>query len=371
MLKILTLVGTRPEIIKLSSIIKRLDKHFDHILIHTGQNYDHELSDIFFKDLQLREPNEYLKIATGNVSYDIANIISKTDDVLEKYKPDAFLILGDTNSCLSAIIAKRRKIPIFHIEAGNRCFDQNVPEEINRKIVDHISDFNLTYSQIAKNYLISEGCNPQQTICIGSPMKEVLLDTKKNIDASDILQKLGLIKNNYFVFSCHREENIEKVEKLKKMEVILKLLDEKFNLPIIFSLHPRTKKKLQKHFNLNEINNLRLVKPLSFSDYIQLQRNSNCVMSDSGTLTEEASLLGFNAINLRDVHERPEGDENGTTIVCGFNQQKILSALNLFSCFKTQKPKSVLDYEVEDVSYKVLKLILSYTSYVNERIWKK
>ena len=370
-LKVLTVVGTRPEIIRLSSIIKKFESIFDHKLVHTGQNYDFELNEIFFKDLQLTQPDYYLDAADKSGTKTIGNVIRLIDEVLEKENPDAVMILGDTNSCLSVIAAKNRKIPTFHFEAGNRCFDMRVPEEINRKIVDHTADVNLTYSSIAREYLLREGLPPDLVIKVGSPMKEVLNDNSKKIDQSKILTQLKLKTNNYFVVSAHRQENIESEINFNKILSIISEVESHFELPIIVSTHPRTRKKLESSSN-NFSKNVNFLKPLSFSDYIKLQKESKLVLSDSGTINEEASILQFNAINLRESYERPESAEEGTTILTGLSLDRVFQGINLFENINKSKVKSIVkDYDVDNVSEKVANIILSYTDYINRVVWKK
>lgn len=370
-LKVLTVVGTRPEIIRLSSIIKKFENIFDHKLVHTGQNYDFELNEIFFKDLQLNQPDYYLDAADKSGTKTIGNVIRLIDDVLEKENPDAVMILGDTNSCLSVIAAKNRKIPTFHFEAGNRCFDMRVPEEINRKIVDHTADVNLTYSSIAREYLLREGLPPDLVIKVGSPMKEVLNDNSKKIEQSKILTQLKLKTSNYFVVSAHRQENIESEINFNKILSIISEVESHFELPIIVSTHPRTRKKLESSSN-NFSKNVNFLKPLSFSDYIRLQKESKLVLSDSGTINEEASILQFNAINLRESYERPESAEEGTTILTGLSLDRVFQGINLFENINKSKVKSIVkDYDVDNVSEKVANIILSYTDYINRVVWKK
>lgn len=370
-LKVLTVVGTRPEIIRLSSIIKKFENIFDHKLVHTGQNYDFELNEIFFKDLQLNQPDYYLDAADKSGTKTIGNVIRLIDDVLEKENPDAVMILGDTNSCLSVIAAKNRKIPTFHFEAGNRCFDMRVPEEINRKIVDHTADVNLTYSSIAREYLLREGLPPDLVIKVGSPMKEVLNDNSKKIEQSKILTQLKLKTSNYFVVSAHRQENIESEINFNKILSIISEVESHFELPIIVSTHPRTRKKLESSPNKFS-KNVNFLKPLSFSDYIRLQKESKLVLSDSGTINEEASILQFNAINLRESYERPESAEEGTTILTGLSLDRVFQGINLFENINKSKVKSIVkDYDVDNVSEKVANIILSYTDYINRVVWKK
>ena len=372
-LKVMTVVGTRPEIIKLSRIIPKLDETFNHVLVNSDQNFDYELNEIFFKDLNIRKPDENLKIKEKNASKTIGKVIEKTDTLIKKYKPDAFLILGDTNSCLSCISAKRNKVPIFHLEAGNRCFDQRVPEEINRKIIDHVSDVNLTYSSIAREYLLNEGLPKDQIIKVGSPMKEVLKFYENKINKSKILNKLKLSKHNYILFSLHREENVDDKKNLKNFIKILNFLEEKENKKIIISTHPRTRKNLEK-LNFKYSSKINFLKPFSFSEYIKLQLNSKYVLSDSGTITEESSILNFPAINLRENHERPEGNEEGSVIFTSLSLNNIDQAINILKSQKRGKIRNinpVKDYEVDNVSEKIIRIILSYTNYINNKTWKK
>ena len=370
-LKVVTIVGTRPEIIRLSSIIKKFDDIFDHKLVHTGQNYDFELNEIFFSDLNLKKPDYFLDAASDSATKTIGNVISLTDDVLIKESPDAVMILGDTNSCLSVIAAKNRKIPTFHFEAGNRCFDMRVPEEINRKIVDHTADVNLTYSTIAREYLLREGLAPDLVIKIGSPMKEVIEDNFNKIKNSKILKEHNLTKNSYFVVSSHRQENIENKKNFSKILSIIEGIEDQFGLPVIISTHPRTRKKLdssKKKFSKN----IKFLKPLSFSDYIKLQMESKLVLSDSGTINEEASILNFNAINLRESYERPESAEEGSTILTGLSMERVFQAIEVFENMDTKKTRTIVkDYDTSNVSEKVANTVLSYTDYINRVVWKK
>ena len=369
--RIVTIVGTRPEIIRLSSIIKKFEIYFEHYLIHTGQNYDFELNEIFFKDLNLKKPYLYLNCDGDDAVTTIGKILIETNKSLKSLKPDAVIILGDTNSCLSALSAKKLKIPIFHLEAGNRCFDQRVPEEINRKIVDHISDINLTYSSLSREYLISEGFDQDRVIKVGSPMKEVISDNLKNIKKSKILSKLKITKNKFFLVSFHREENIE----TSNLDDFLTSLNEiiiKYNLPIIFSTHPRTKSKLvQSKIKINK--KISIIKPLSFSDYIKLQLNALCVLSDSGTISEESSILDLTAINLRNSHERPEAMEEGTVPMTGCDKKNILRTIDILIEQKNNdyKNKIVNDYNDENVSDKIVRIIVSYIDFINKNLWKK
>ena len=372
-LKLITVIGTRPEIIKLSRIIPELDKFFNHTIIHTGQNYDYELNQIFFKQLDIRKPDEFLNAAGKNSSETIGNVIIKTDQIIDHYKPDAMLVLGDTNSSMSVISAKRNKVPIFHMEAGNRCFDPLVPEEILRKIVDHTSDINLPYSEIARNYLISEGLPPDRIIKTGSPMKEVLNFYSKEISSSKIIENLNLEKQNYFLFSLHREENIDNENQIKNFISILESLYKLYNLPIIVSTHPRTKQRLQ-GMTINLCNSIKFLKPFGFLDYIKLQTNAYCVLSDSGTITEEASILNFPALNLRYMHERPEGNEECPVMMVGLNNNRIISALKIVKDQRDNDKfvqKIIKDYDVENVSMKIVRIIEGYTDYVNRVVWKK
>ena len=373
-MKVLTLVGTRPEIIKLSRVISELDHKVNHVLVHTGQNYDYELNEIFFDELGIRKPDYFLNSVGETLAHTIANVIAKTDDILEKEAPDAILILGDTNSCLGIMGAKRRKIPIFHMEAGNRCFDLRVPEEINRKVVDHLSDVNLVYTEHARRYLISEGLRPELIIKTGSPMLEVLRRYEKQIDASNVLVRLGLESKKYFIVSTHREENVDNNENFVKLLNAIQAIEEKYNLPVIVSTHPRTRKRLeqQKDFTFND--NIQFLAPLGFPDYIKLQQNAATVISDSGTITEESSLLHFPAITIRQQHERPEGMDEGTLIMCGLEKETILNAIDVVMSHHAENPasfKTVVDYDTENVSKKVLRIILSYTDYVNRKVWNK
>jgi len=373
-LKVMTVVGTRPEIIRLSCVLKKLDasEAIDHVLVHTGQNYDYELNEVFFEDLGLRKPDHFLNAATGNPSSTIGNIITAVDAVLDEVKPDAFLVLGDTNSCLCALPAKRRKVPVFHMEAGNRCFDQRVPEEINRKIVDHISDINLTYSDIAREYLLREGCPPDRVIKTGSPMYEVLHSHLPAIQKSDVLKRLGLKAGGYFIISAHREENVS-TDMFHHLVKALQMLAETYELPVIVSAHPRTRNRIEKE-GIQFSKHIQLLKPLGFIDYISLQMNAKAVLSDSGTISEESSTLNFPAVNLREAHERPEAFEEASVMFTGMNVERIQQALKVL---ETQPRgterllRPVADYSMPNVSDKVLRIIISYTDYINRVIWQR
>jgi len=373
-MKIMTIVGTRPEIIKLSRVINELDKHLEHILVHTGQNYDYELNQIFFDQLGIRRPNYFLEAIGSSLANTIGNIISKADQVMERERPDAILLLGDTNSCLSAISAKRRKIPIFHMEAGNRCFDLRVPEEINRKIVDHLSDINLPYTEHARRYLLDEGIKPETIIKTGSPMKEVLNFYSDLIDNSNILDILSLRTNGYFVVSFHREENVDDINNFSKIVESLEVIAKNYDKPIIVSTHPRTKKQLEK-INIPCLDGrIQFINPLGFPDYIKLQKNALCVISDSGTITEESSILGFPAITIRQAHERPEGMDEGVLIMSGFQADSIIDSIDVVRSQHLERTsiiQMVADYNVDNVSSKVLRIILSYTEYINRIVWRK
>ena len=373
-LKILTVVGTRPEIIRLSEVLKKLNDSpsIAHTLVHTGQNYDYELNQVFFEDLGLRKPDYFLNAAGANAATTIGQIIINIDPILEKIAPDAILVLGDTNSCLSVIPAKKRKIPIFHMEAGNRCFDQRVPEETNRKIVDHISDINLTYSDIAREYLLREGIPSDKIIKTGSPMFEVLSKNRQNIDASKILSALGIEAGNYFVVSAHREENISS-QNFNKLVQVLNKLAEKYQLPVIVSTHPRTRKMiLEKRVKFDKL--IRLSKPFGFHDYNHLQQHAKAVLSDSGTISEESSILKFSALNIREAHERPEAMEEASVMMVGMNMDRILQALSLLDSerqIEGDHYREVADYSMPNVSDKIVRIIISYCDYVSRVVWGK
>jgi UDP-N-acetylglucosamine 2-epimerase (non-hydrolysing) len=373
-MKIMTIIGTRPEIIKLALTMQELDKYTEHIIVHTGQNYDYELNEIFFKDLGLRKPDYFLEAVGENLAQTIGNIIAKSDAVMEKEKPDAILLYGDTNSCLSVIPAKRRKIPVFHMEAGNRCFDQRVPEELNRKVVDHLSDINMVLTEHARRYLIAEGIRPETILKTGSSMKEVLIKYENKIDESKILEELFLKKDGYFVVSAHREENVDSEVNFKNLCESLNLLAKEYKKPIIFSVHPRTKKRMDS-LNIEFDKLIQFHKPFGLFDYLKLQKNAYCVLSDSGTITEESSILGFPAITMRNSHERPEGMDEGIVIMSGLKPENIMKAIEVtVSQFKENGGHSlnvIKDYDVNNVSKKVIKIILSYTDYVNREVWRK
>lgn len=371
-LKVLTVVGTRPEIIRLSQVIKKLEESeaIDHYLVHTGQNYDYELNEVFFEDLELKKPDYFLNAATENAVETIGNILMKIDPVLEEVKPDAFLVLGDTNSCLSAYAAKRRHIPVFHMEAGNRCFDQRVPEELNRRIVDQIADINLVYSDLAREHLIREGFPSDRVIKTGSPMYEVIQSKTKEIEKSQILSKLKLKENGYFVISAHREENINSEKNFNGLVESINAIAEKYQLPIIFSTHPRTRKKIEsKGIKLHPL--IRTEKPFGFVDYIKLQLNAKAVLSDSGTISEETSILKLKALNIREAHERPEAMEEATVMMVGLNKERIFQGLEILEKQNKEAIKPVPDYLVPNVSEKVLRIIISYTDYINRVVWGK
>lgn len=369
-LKVMTVVGTRPEIIRLSAVINKLDESeaIEHVLVHTGQNYDYELNEVFFNDFNLKKPDYFLNAATGTAVETIGNILVKIDPILEEVKPDAFLVLGDTNSCLCAIAAKRRHIPIFHMEAGNRCFDQRVPEETNRKIVDHTADINLTYSDIAREYLLREGLPADRIIKTGSPMFEVLNSRKDDIEKSDVLERLGLETDKYFVVSAHREENISSEQNFMDLVESLNTIAEKYQLPLIVSTHPRTRKMIEsKGIEFNPL--VKTMKPLGFNDYVKLQKYAKAVLSDSGTISEESSILGFRALNIRQAHERPEAMEEASVIMVGLKKERILQGLEILETQEKDSLRLVADYSMPNVSDKVLRIILSYTDYVNRVVW--
>lgn len=374
-LKVVSVVGTRPEIIRLSRVLAKLDEHCDHILVHTGQNYDYELNQIFFDDLGVRKPDHFLNSASNSSSaaQTIGNLIIAVDQVLAEVQPEAMLVLGDTNSCLSVIPAKRRKIPIFHMEAGNRCFDMRVPEEINRRIVDHTADINLTYSTIARDYLLREGLPPDMVIKTGSPMFEVLTHYRPRIEASDVLSRLELVASKYFVISAHREENIESPQTFAKLVDVLNAIAEDHDLPVIVSTHPRTQKRIDAT-NSKFHSQVRLLKPLGFHDYVKLQLSAKAVLSDSGTINEESSILNFPALNLREAHERPEGMEEAVAMMVGLEVDRVRQGLSILEkqpCGADRILRLVGDYSMPNVSDKVVRIIHSYTDYVNRAVWKK
>ncbi|SFP63835.1 UDP-N-acetylglucosamine 2-epimerase (non-hydrolysing) [Variovorax sp. PDC80] len=374
-LKVMTVVGTRPEIIRLSRVLARLDEHCDHVLVHTGQNYDYELNQVFFDDLDVRKPDHFLNSAANATSaaHTIGNLIISVDQVLSEVQPEAMLVLGDTNSCLSVIPAKRRKIPIFHMEAGNRCFDQRVPEETNRRIVDHTADVNLTYSTIARDYLLREGLSPDLVIKTGSPMFEVLTHYRPRIDESNVLERLGLQAGQYFVVSAHREENIESPQSFAKLVAVLNAVAEDHDLPVIVSTHPRTQKRIDAT-GVQFHSQVRLLKPLGFHDYVKLQLSARVTLSDSGTINEESSILNFPALNLREAHERPEGMEEAAVMMVGLEVDRVRQGLAILESQprgEVRGLRQVADYSMPNVSDKVLRIVHSYTDYVNRVVWKK
>lgn len=374
MLKVMTIVGTRPELIKMSRVITEFDQHTHHVLVHTGQNYDYELNQVFFDDLEIRKPDYFLEAVGENAAQTIARVIEKSDEVMQKENPDAIMLYGDTNSCLAVISAKRRKIPVFHMEAGNRCFDQRVPEELNRKVLDHLSDINLVLTEHARRYLIAEGVRPETIIKTGSHMREVLDYYMPKIQASDVLQRVGLTSGNFFIVSAHREENVDTPQNLLDMVETLNALAEVYNCPIIVSTHPRTRKRLDA-LELGKLNtHIQFLKPFGFCDYIKLQMEALCVVSDSGTITEEASLLNLPAITIRNAHERPEGMDEGTIIMSGLKKGRVLDAVRVIVA-QHDKTKRVMlpvqDYEAGPVSKQILRVVMSYVDYVNRTVWSK
>jgi UDP-N-acetylglucosamine 2-epimerase (non-hydrolysing) len=373
-LKVMTIVGTRPELIKLSRVIAEIDARLPHVLVHTGQNFDYELNKIFFEQLEIRKPDHFLEVAAATPAQAIANIIAKSDEVLAKESPDALLLLGDTNSCLSAIAAKRRKIPIFHMEAGNRCFDQRTPEEINRKIVDHVSDINLPYSEHARRYLLAEGLKAETVIKTGSPMREVLQHYMPKIERSGVLKELAVTPDGYFLVSAHREENVDMKENLLALLDSIKAIGETHRLPVIVSTHPRTRKRLEELGRVDAGPYVRFLKPLGFLDYVKLQMHARCVVSDSGTITEESSIAGFPAITIRNTHERPEGMDEGTLVMSGLRSERVLKSIEVVLAQHgegTRTFRTVPDYEPDNVSKKVVRIILSYVDYVNRYTWHR
>lgn len=372
-MKVMSVVGTRPEIIRLSRVLAKLDEHCEHILVHTGQNYDFELNEVFFNDLGVRKPDYFLNAAGKNAAETMGQVIIKVDEVLEKVQPEAMLVLGDTNSCISALPAKRRKVPIFHMEAGNRCFDQRVPEEINRRIVDHTSDINLTYSTIARDYLLAEGLPADRVIKTGSPMFEVLNHYMDQIDASDILQRLKLNKGEYFVVSLHREENVDSPKQLAKLAETLNTVAENYDLPLIVSTHPRTRNRIEAQ-GVEFHKNIQLLKPMGFHDYNHLQKNAKAVLSDSGTINEESSIMNFPALNLREAHERPEGMEETAVMMVGLEVERIMQGLQILESQPSGEIRllrRVADYSMPNVSDKVVRIVHSYTDYVRRIVWKE
>lgn len=370
----MTIVGTRPEIIKLSRVMVELDKYTSHVIVHTGQNYDYELNEIFFQELHIRKPDYFLNAAGKNAAETIAKVIQSSDELMERVKPDAVLLYGDTNSCISVISAKRRKIPIFHMEAGNRCFDQRVPEEINRKIVDHLSDINMPLSEHARRYLIAEGVRPETIIKTGSPMAEVLFFHLPEIERNDILIKENLQKGEYFIVSTHREENVDSERNLSDLLDSLNAIVEKYCKKVIVSTHPRTRKKLEELGFVNSNPMIEFMKPFGFLEYIKLQQNAFCVISDSGTITEESSILHFPAITVRQTHERPEGMDEGTLIMTGLNKERVLNSIDIVTSQYAEgidSIRTIADYETENVSKKVVRIILSYVDYINRTVWSK
>jgi UDP-N-acetylglucosamine 2-epimerase len=372
-LKVLTVVGTRPEIIRLSRVMDRLDRHCEHVLVHTGQNYDYELNQVFFDELKIRSPDRFLEAAGATAAQTIGQVIIAADAVIEELKPDALLVLGDTNSCLAAIAAKRRKVPIFHMEAGNRCFDFRVPEETNRRIVDHIADINLTYSDIAREYLLREGFPPDQVICTGSPMREVIEHYRAGFESSPVLARLGLESGRYFLVSSHREENVDSPANLARLFAVLNAVARRNGEPVIVSTHPRTRMRMEA-LGIEAHPLVQFHKPFGFLDYVRLQTQARAVLSDSGTITEESSILNFPALNLREVHERPEGFEQAAVMMVGFNVERVLQALDILDLQprgETRLLRLVHDYEPDNVSDKVLRILLSYTDFVRRRVWRE
>ncbi len=367
----MTIVGTRPEIIKLSRVIAEMEKYTKHVLVHTGQNYDYELNEIFFSDLELKKPNYFLNAVGKDVAETIGNVIAESDKVIKKEKPDAILLYGDTNSCLSVISAKRRQVPIFHFEAGNRCFDQRVPEELNRKIVDHLSDINIPLTEHARKYLINEGIKPETVIKAGSPMKEILSYYESKINNSNILKKLELENKDYFVVSIHREENVDYQSNFNNLLLSLNEIEKKYNKRVIVSTHPRTRLKLDEQpIKMNS--KIEFLKPLGLFDYVKLQKNAYCVISDSGTITEESSILNFPAITIRQAHERPEGMDQGTLIMSGIEKTNILNSIDIVvEHNKESNNKIVYDYDVDNFSKKITKIVFSYIDYINRTTWHK
>lgn len=374
MLKVMTIVGTRPELIKMSRVIAEFDQHTDHVLVHTGQNYDHELNQVFFEDLGIRKPDHFLEAVGDNAAQTIARVIEKSDAVMETEKPDAVMLYGDTNSCLAVISAKRRKIPVFHMEAGNRCFDQRVPEELNRKVLDHLSDINMVLTEHARRYLLAEGIRPETIIKTGSHMHEVLDHYMPKIEASNVLARLGVASGRFFIVSAHREENVDAPENLRDLMETLNALAQSYEIPVIVSTHPRTRKRLDDLQGLSLSPLVQFMKPFGFCDYVRLQMEALCVISDSGTITEEASLLNLAAVTIRNAHERPEGMDAGTLIMAGLKSERVLDAVRItITQHDKEKPavRAVNDYENPAVSRQVLRVVESYTEYVNRIVWRK
>lgn len=374
MIKVMTIVGTRPELIKMSRVIAEFDAHVNHVLIHTGQNYDYELNQLFFDDLKIRKPDFFLEAVGENAAKTIARVIEKSDEIMEKEKPDAVLLYGDTNSCLAVISAKRRKIPVFHMEAGNRCFDQRVPEELNRKVLDHLSDINLVLTEHARRYLIAEGVRPETIIKTGSHMREVLDFYMPKIMESDILRRMGLESGRYFIVSAHREENVDNPENLLDLVETLNALALEYQVPVMVSTHPRMQKRLDALNIRNFDSRIQFLKPFGFCDYVKLQMDALCVVSDSGTITEEGSLLNLPAVTIRNTHERPEGMDVGTLIMAGLKSDRVLNAVRIIIAQHERTSRvmePVKDYEAQSVSKKILRIVLSYTDYVNRTVWRK
>ena len=373
-MKVMTILGTRPEIIKLSRVMAQLEEHMEHVLVHTGQNYDYELNEIFFEDLGVRKPDYFLDVAGKSVAHTIGNVIAKSDDVMEAEQPDAVLFYGDTNSCLAVLSAKRRKIPVFHFEAGNRCFDQRVPEELNRKVLDHLSDINMPLTEHARRYLVAEGVKPETVIKTGSPMKEILTYHKNAIDSSTVHERLSLTKQEYFIVSAHREENIDSEENFNDLLDSLNSIAKKYGFPVIVATHPRTTKKLETLGRDDIDERVQFLKPMGFFDYVKMQLDAKCVVSDSGTVTEESSILNFPAITIRQAHERPEGMDEGTLIMTGLKSDLVLQSIDIVTAQAAEKERGfriVADYDVDNFSQKVIRIIMSYTPYINRTVWHK
>ncbi len=373
-MKVMTIVGTRPEIIKLSRVIAELEKFVDHVLVHTGQNYDYELNEVFFENLGVPKPDHFLEVAGKSVAHTIGNVIGRADDVMEAEQPDAVLLYGDTNSCLAVIAAKRRKIPVFHFEAGNRCFDQRVPEELNRKIVDHLSDINMPLTEHARRYLLAEGVRPDTIVKTGSPMKEILMHHMDEIKASDVLDRLKVEPQNFFIVSAHREENVDSPQNFNDMLDSLNAITKKYDMPVIVSTHPRTRNKLEQLGRDDMDPRVQFLKPMGFFDYVKMQMEAYCVISDSGTITEESSILNFPAITIRQAHERPEGMDEGVLIMTGLKPTDVMHSIDVVVSqfdFENRQFRLVADYDVDNFSKKVSRIVLSYTNYINRTTWKK